>query len=202
MSAVVYIFCWEPYRLNFPSLSYIFPFCKRSNLKLPAFGRRKPNLSIQWTTNCIFSNQFFVFYWRHIKTLYFSPSFFKSLPICLIFCYNVFLFLLVHQDCLLKFSFFASFYNFLLCFCQKKYPTFLLLSNKTSYFPGHNILHMDFHFDDHWVYWVDFEEGKHNGVYRIHPDGTERQHVIMVSLSGTSGCGSGSVKKSWFGSLV
>ena len=40
---------------------------------------------------------------------------------------------------------------------------------------------MDFHFDDHWVYWVDFEEGKHNGVYRIHPDGTERQHVVKVS---------------------
>jgi hypothetical protein len=54
---------------------------------------------------------------------------------------------------------------------------------------------MDFHFDDHWVYWVDFEEGKHNGVYRIHPDGTERQHVIMVSLTGTSGCGSGMGKK-------
>ncbi len=102
---------------------------------------------------------------------------------------------------------FSSFYSYIrtLCFCIFFYNVFLFschkfwgnifFGNYTLYFPGHNILHMDFHFDDHWVYWVDFEEGKHNGVYRIHPDGTERQHVIMVSLSGTSGSGSGMGKK-------
>ena len=28
---------------------------------------------------------------------------------------------------------------------------------------------------------VDFEEGKNNGIYRSHPDGSERQHIISVS---------------------
>ena len=56
------------------------------------------------------------------------------------------------------------------------------------YFPGHNILHVDFYIDQDtrsknniWIYWVDFEENKHNGIYRIKPDGTEKQHVISVS---------------------
>jgi hypothetical protein len=89
---------------------------------------------------------------------------------------------------------FLFFTTFFCVYITNFLPKFFSIN--TLYFPGHNILHMDFHFDDHWVYWVDFEEGKHNGVYRIHPDGTERQHVIMVSLSGTSGCGSGSESRS------
>ena len=60
--------------------------------------------------------------------------------------------------------------------------------NILFYFPGHNILHVDFYIDQDtrsknniWIYWVDFEENKHNGIYRIKPDGTEKQHIISVS---------------------
>ena len=45
---------------------------------------------------------------------------------------------------------------------------------------GHNILHLDTHVADNWIYWVDFEEDKNNGIYRIKPDGADRQHVIKV----------------------
>ena len=55
-------------------------------------------------------------------------------------------------------------------------------------FSGHNILHVDFYIDQDarsknniWIYWVDFEEDKHNGIYRIKPDGSEKQHIISVS---------------------
>ena len=35
-----------------------------------------------------------------------------------------------------------------------------------------------------WVYWVDFEskEGGSNGIYRVHPDGTELQHIIKDGI--------------------
>ena len=45
---------------------------------------------------------------------------------------------------------------------------------------GHNILHMDYHVEENWIYWVDFEDNKHNGIYRIKPDGSERTHIIKV----------------------
>ena len=46
---------------------------------------------------------------------------------------------------------------------------------------------MDYYIDDRnknniWIYWVDFEEGKNNGIYRSHPDGSEKQHIISVSV--------------------
>ena len=57
-----------------------------------------------------------------------------------------------------------------------------------NFFSGHNILHVDFYIDQDarsknniWIYWVDFEEDMHNGIYRIKPDGTEKQHIISVS---------------------
>ena len=28
---------------------------------------------------------------------------------------------------------------------------------------------------------MDFEDGKNNGIYRSHPDGSEKQHIISVS---------------------
>ena len=61
--------------------------------------------------------------------------------------------------------------------------------------PGHNILHMDFVYEDDasnsknkWIYWVDFEsdEGGHNGIYRVRPDGSEKQHIIKDGI-GKSG---------------
>ena len=55
---------------------------------------------------------------------------------------------------------------------------------------GHNILHVDFVYDDptgdngkdKWVYWVDFGTGDsaQNGIYRVRLNGTEKQHVIKV----------------------
>ena len=49
-------------------------------------------------------------------------------------------------------------------------------------FAGHNILHTDYHVEENWIYWVDFEDNKHNGIYRVHPDGSEKQHIIKVSF--------------------
>ena len=39
-----------------------------------------------------------------------------------------------------------------------------------------------------WIYWVDFEsdDGGHNGIYRVRPDGTEKTHVIKDGI-GKSG---------------
>ena len=60
---------------------------------------------------------------------------------------------------------------------------------------GHNILHMDFVYEDdesnnknNWIYWVDFEseDGGHNGIYRVRPDGSQKQHIIKDGI-GKSG---------------
>ena len=60
---------------------------------------------------------------------------------------------------------------------------------------GHNILHVDFVYDDpdgsskdKWVYWVDFGTGDsaQNGIYRVRLNGTEKQHVIKDGI-GKSG---------------
>ena len=59
----------------------------------------------------------------------------------------------------------------------KKKPSIYLLFFT---FLGHNILHLDMYVEENWIYWVDFEEGEHNGIYRIKPDGTEKQHIIKV----------------------
>ena len=54
---------------------------------------------------------------------------------------------------------------------------------------------MDFVYEDDnsnnknlWIYWVDFEseEGGHNGIYRIRPDGSQKEHVIKDGI-GKSG---------------
>ena len=67
--------------------------------------------------------------------------------------------------------------------------------------PGHNILHMDFVYESDdsssqnnvWIYWVDFEsdEGGHNGIYRVRPDGSDLTHVISegIGKSGLRGIG-------------
>ena len=60
-------------------------------------------------------------------------------------------------------------------------------NKSTISFLGHNILHLDYYIDDRnknniWIYWVDFEEGKNNGIYRSHPDGSEKQHIIKVKV--------------------
>lgn len=33
---------------------------------------------------------------------------------------------------------------------------------------------------------MDFEDGQNNGIYRSHPDGSEKQHIISVSFNWSS----------------
>ncbi|XP_015909717.1 low-density lipoprotein receptor-related protein 2 isoform X1 [Parasteatoda tepidariorum] len=47
---------------------------------------------------------------------------------------------------------------------------------------GHNILHLDVHFAESHVYWVEFNQGEKNGIYRIKPDGTDMNHVISDGI--------------------
>ncbi len=77
---------------------------------------------------------------------------------------------------------------------------------------GHNILHMDFILGEgeekgkNWVYWVDFEaeEGGHNGIYRVRPDGTEMQQIIKdgIGKSGIRGIAIDWVAKNMYFSNV
>ncbi|XP_026327983.1 low-density lipoprotein receptor-related protein 2 isoform X3 [Hyposmocoma kahamanoa] len=43
---------------------------------------------------------------------------------------------------------------------------------------GHHILHVDVHFADNYIYWVEFNRGQWNGIFRIRPNGTELQHIV------------------------
>lgn len=47
---------------------------------------------------------------------------------------------------------------------------------------GHHVLHVDVHFAEKWIYWVDFNRGPWNGIFRIRPNGTELQHVIKDGI--------------------
>ncbi|KAI5717758.1 hypothetical protein M8J77_010754 [Diaphorina citri] len=44
--------------------------------------------------------------------------------------------------------------------------------------PGHHMLHVDIHYAGKWIYWVEFNRGTWNGIFRIHPDGEGLEHVI------------------------
>lgn len=48
--------------------------------------------------------------------------------------------------------------------------------------PGHNILHVDVHVAKNFIYWVEFNPGEINGIFRIKPDGTEKQHIIFDGI--------------------
>lgn len=48
--------------------------------------------------------------------------------------------------------------------------------------PGHNILHIDVHCADNWIYWVEFNKDKLNGIFRVRPNGTELTHVISTGI--------------------
>jgi len=37
---------------------------------------------------------------------------------------------------------------------------------------GHHILHVDVHYTENWIYWVEFNRGFWNGIFRIRPNGT------------------------------
>lgn len=48
--------------------------------------------------------------------------------------------------------------------------------------PGHHILHVDIHYAEQWIYWVEFNRGLWNGIFRIRPNGSELQHVIKEGI--------------------
>ena len=48
--------------------------------------------------------------------------------------------------------------------------------------PGHNILHIDVHVVKNHIYWVEYNPGERNGIYRIKPDGTEKMHIISEGI--------------------
>lgn len=41
---------------------------------------------------------------------------------------------------------------------------------------------MDVHVAQQWIYWVEFNRGAWNGIYRIRPNGTELQHIIKDGI--------------------
>lgn len=43
---------------------------------------------------------------------------------------------------------------------------------------NHHILHVDVHFVENWIYWVEFNRGNWNGIFRVRPNGTELQPVV------------------------
>ncbi|XP_046995596.1 low-density lipoprotein receptor-related protein 2 [Schistocerca americana] len=47
---------------------------------------------------------------------------------------------------------------------------------------GHHILHVDVHYAENWIYWVEFNRGIWNGIFRIHPNGTGLQPVIKDGI--------------------
>ncbi|KFM82299.1 Low-density lipoprotein receptor-related protein 2, partial [Stegodyphus mimosarum] len=47
---------------------------------------------------------------------------------------------------------------------------------------GHNILHLDVHIAENHIYWVEFNQGEKNGIYRIKPDGTDLTHIISDGI--------------------
>lgn len=53
---------------------------------------------------------------------------------------------------------------------------------------GHNILHIDVHCADNWIYWVEFNKDKLNGIFRIRPNGSELTHIV------SSGIGSNGIR--------
>lgn len=47
---------------------------------------------------------------------------------------------------------------------------------------GHNILHLDVHVAMNHIYWIEFNQGERNGIYRIKPDGTDLKRVIADGI--------------------
>lgn len=47
---------------------------------------------------------------------------------------------------------------------------------------GHHILHVDVYTAGNWIYWVEFNRGMWNGIFRVRPNGTELQHVVKQGI--------------------
>lgn len=41
---------------------------------------------------------------------------------------------------------------------------------------------MDIHFAENHIYWVEFNQGEKNGIYRIKPDGSDLTHIISDGI--------------------
>ncbi|XP_046609747.1 low-density lipoprotein receptor-related protein 2 isoform X1 [Neodiprion virginianus] len=48
--------------------------------------------------------------------------------------------------------------------------------------PGHHILHIDVDYAANWIYWVEFNRGIWNGIFRVRPNGTEIKQVIKEGI--------------------
>ncbi|CAH2090680.1 unnamed protein product [Euphydryas editha] len=47
---------------------------------------------------------------------------------------------------------------------------------------GHHILHVDVHFTENYIYWVEFNRGQWNGIFRIRPNGSEIEHIVKEGI--------------------
>lgn len=47
---------------------------------------------------------------------------------------------------------------------------------------GHHILHVDVYTAGNWIYWVEFNRGMWNGIFRVRPNGTELQHIVKQGI--------------------
>jgi len=54
--------------------------------------------------------------------------------------------------------------------------------------PGHHILHVDVHVAENWIYWVEFNRGTWNGIFRVRPNGSDLSPVV------NSGVGSNGIR--------
>lgn len=48
--------------------------------------------------------------------------------------------------------------------------------------PGHNVLHVDYHYSKNYIYWIEFNQGGSNGIYRSRPNGTEKEGVVTTGI--------------------
>ncbi|KAK9680220.1 Low-density lipoprotein receptor domain class A [Popillia japonica] len=48
--------------------------------------------------------------------------------------------------------------------------------------PGHHILDVDIHYSDNWIYWVEYNRGTWNGIFRIRPNGSDIQPIIRDGI--------------------
>ncbi|XP_041779439.1 low-density lipoprotein receptor-related protein 2 [Anopheles merus] len=48
--------------------------------------------------------------------------------------------------------------------------------------PGHHILHVDVLYRESWIYWVEYNRGHWNGIFRVRPNGTELQHIVKDGI--------------------
>lgn len=47
---------------------------------------------------------------------------------------------------------------------------------------GHHILHVDIVYRESWIYWVEYNRGQWNGIFRIRPNGTEITPIIKDGI--------------------